>query len=303
MKINFLLVFILIIFLYLISPFFATIFSSLLLSYITLPLFKKIDTRMNHKRISAIITTVFSVAAFFLIYYSFFKMIYLIITELNLFFLNINFSSLMPINETFTLNPINISQSIFSSPSKQVLETILMVFLIFYFLYEAESFFEKIKKRISRSDERTIISFKKRFDQILESIFLKYFVKTIFLGLVVFFSLYLLDITYAFEISVFSSLASLIPMFNIGIMILLLSIYYLINGNPMVFFVLLVESLFFTLIHYNFDMIIRINRSINPLLFIAGAIVGVFSLGIFGFIAGPVLAGAIQAFYETISEQ
>jgi predicted PurR-regulated permease PerM len=74
-------------------------------------------------------------------------------------------------------------------------------------------------------------------------------------------------------------------------------------GNKLIFFVLLINSLFFTLIHYNFNLIFRIKKEINPLIFISGAIVGVASFGVFGFIAGPVLAGALQAFYETISEQ
>jgi predicted PurR-regulated permease PerM len=209
----------------------------------------------------------------------------------------------MPINESFILNPIQSPQSIFLNPSKQFLEFVLMIFLIFYFLYESQDFFENLNKKISKKEIKKILVFKEKFDLILKSIFLKYFIKAIFLGLLIDLSLSLLNISYSVELSVFSALLSISPLFNVGILILALSIYYLIIGNKILFFVLLIESLFFILIHYNFDKIFKISREINPLLFVAGAIVGVFSLGVFGFIAGPVLAGALQAMYETISEQ
>lgn len=303
MKINYLLIFLLIILFYLISPFFATIFSSLLLTYITLPLFKKIDNFIKHRRISALLTTFLSVLLFSLIYYSFFKMILFIINELNLFFLNINFSAYIPIDSSFIFNPIKYPQNLFLTPSKQFLDIILMIFLIFYFLYESKGFFENINTKISKQDKKKFLKFKENFDLILKSIFFKYFMKAIFLGLIVYLSFSLLELNYAFELSVFSAVSSIFPLFNIGILVLLISIYYLILGNNLIFFILLIESLFFILIHYNFDLIFKINREINPLLFIAGAIIGVFSLGVFGFIAGPVMAGALQAFYETISEQ
>ncbi|MFA5303893.1 MAG: AI-2E family transporter [Candidatus Nanoarchaeia archaeon] len=303
MKLNYLLIFLLLSLFYLISPFFATIFSSLLLTYITLPLFKRIDKVINHKRISALITTFLSIISFSLIYYSFFKLIQFIISRLNLFFLNINFSSFIPLNGAFILNPITYPQSIFLNPSKQLLETVLMIFLIFYFLYESQTFFESLNKKIRKQEIKKLLKFKENFDSILKSIFLKYFTKAIFLGLIIYISLSFLNIPYSFEVSVFGAISSIVPLFNVGILILLVSIYYLIMGNKLIFFVLLIESLFFTLMHYNFNIIFKIRREINPLIFVSGAIVGVFSLGVFGFIAGPVLAGALQAFYETISEQ
>ncbi|MDD4353148.1 MAG: AI-2E family transporter [Candidatus Nanoarchaeia archaeon] len=249
------------------------------------------------------LTTFLSVLLFSLIYYSFFKMILFIINELNLFFLNINFSAYIPIDSSFIFNPIKYPQNLFLTPSKQFLDIILMIFLIFYFLYESKGFFENINTKISKQDKKKFLKFKENFDLILKSIFFKYFMKAIFLGLIVYLSFSLLELNYAFELSVFSAVSSIFPLFNIGILVLLISIYYLILGNNLIFFILLIESLFFILIHYNFDLIFKINREINPLLFIAGAIIGVFSLGVFGFIAGPVMAGALQAFYETISEQ
>ncbi|MFA5333927.1 MAG: AI-2E family transporter [Candidatus Nanoarchaeia archaeon] len=303
MKINYLLIFLLLALFYLISPFFATIFSSLLLTYITLPLFKGIDNIINHKRISALITTFLSIISFSLIYYSFFKLIQFIINRLNLFFLNINFSSFIPLNKSFIINPITYQQSIFLNPSKQLLETVLMIFLIFYFLYESQTFFESLNKRIKKQEIKKFLKFKENFDSILKSIFLKYFTKAIFLGLIIYISLSFLNIPYSFEVSVFGAVSSIIPLFNVGILIFLVSIYYLLLGNKLIFLVLLIESLFFTLMHYNFNIIFKIRKEINPLIFVSGAIVGVFSLGVFGFIAGPVLAGALQAFYETISEQ
>jgi predicted PurR-regulated permease PerM len=303
MKINYLLIFLLILLIYFISPFFATIFSSLLLTYITLPLFKKIDNFLQHKRISALITTFLSIITFSLLYYSFFKLIEFIINRLNLFFLNINFSLFMPFSQSFILNPINYASSFFLNPSKQVLDVVLMIFLIFYFLYESEIFFQKLNNKLKKREIKKLTKFKENFDLILKSIFLKYFIKSIFLGIIIYVSLTFLNVPYSFELSVFSALSSILPLFNVGILILFVAIYYLIIGNKIIFFVLLIESLFFILIHYNFNLIFRIKKGINPLIFVSGVIVGVFSLGVFGFIAGPVLAGALQAFYETISEQ
>lgn len=288
---------------YLIFPFFATIFSSILLAYITLPFFKRIYDFTKNKRLSASITTFLSVILFSLLYYSFFKMVFFIISRLNLFFLNIDFSLFIPINGSFILNPIQYPQNIFLNPSKQFLELILMVFLIFYFLYESQDFFEKIDKKISRQDKKKLLIFINKFDLILRSIFLKYFAKAIFLGLIVYFSLSLINVPSSFELAVFGALLSILPLFNMGILIFLISAYYLIIGNNVIFFSLLAESLFFMLMHHNLNLILKTSKEINPLLFIAGAIIGVFSLGVFGFIAGPVLAGALQAFYETISEQ
>jgi len=302
MKINYLLIFLVIIFLYLIHPFFAAIFSSALLAYIILPLFKKINYYLGYKKISAMLATFFSIAAFLTLYYSFYKLIYFVITELNFIFLKIDLSGFLPFFENNGISQISNVYSFFSNPSKQLLDLILMVFLIFYFLNYSGQFFEKIKKIIKTSDKKKLSIFREKFNMMLESIFFKYFLKSTFLGLIIFFSFSMLGIPYSFELSALGAVLSIMPLFNIGLLVLAISIYYLFLGNTFIFLFLLIESLFFTLIHYNFDIVFK-KKDINPLVFITGAIAGVFSLGIFGFIAGPVMAGALQAAYETISEQ
>jgi len=301
MKFNFFLIFLALILLYLISPFFATIFSSVLIAYITRPLFKKIDNYLNHKEVSAFISAFIALTSFSFIYYSFFKLTYFLLSRINLFFLNIDFSGLLSSKNELILNPISMTSNLLALPLKQILETILLLFLVFYFLSESSQLFEKIKKRIKKQDLAKILVLNEKMGLILKSI-LKYFIKAIILGLIAYLSLSMLEISNAFELAVLIAISSLLPVFNVGILILFLATYFLITSNVLIAIILFIETIFFTLMHYNFDIIFKFKKDINPLVFFAGIIVGVFSLGIFGFIAGPVLAGFIQALYESISE-
>jgi predicted PurR-regulated permease PerM len=88
---------------------------------------------------------------------------------------------------------------------------VLLIFLIFYLLYESDDFFAKANKKLKRNELKRIKSFQEIFDLILESIFLKYFIKSIFIGLAVFFSFSILSIPYAFEISVLCAIAAMLP--------------------------------------------------------------------------------------------
>lgn len=302
MKANYLLIFLVITLLYLIHPFFSTIFSSILLAYITLPLFKKINNYLKSKRFSAAISSLIAILAFFLLYYSFYKLASFSINGINQLLMQINLLPFIPENNSFIFSE-EYEGSIFSFNLKQFLDLVLLIFLIFYLLYESDDFFAKANKKLKRNELKRIKSFQEIFDLILESIFLKYFIKSIFIGLAVFFSFSILSIPYAFEISVLCAIAAMLPFFNSGLIVLLTSIYYLSISNYFISIILLIESLLFILIHYNFDQVFKIKKEINPFAFIAGAIIGSASLGIFGFIAGPVLTGAIQAAYQSLKEQ
>ncbi len=301
MKANYLLIFLAITFLYLIHPFFSTIFSSILLAYITLPLFKKINNYLKNKKFSAVISSLIAILAFFLLYYSFYKLASFSINKINQLLMHINLLPFIPENNSFIFSE-EYKGSIFSLSIKQFLDLVLLIFLIVYLLYESDDFFSKANKKLKRSEIKRIKTFKEIFDLILESIFLKYFIKSIFIGLAVFFSFSILGIPYAFEISVLCAIAAMLPFFNSGLIVLLTSIYYLLINNYFISIILLIETLLFILIHYNFDQIFKIKKEINPFAFIVGVIIGSTSLGIFGFIAGPVLAGAIQAAYQSRAE-
>jgi predicted PurR-regulated permease PerM len=302
MKANYLLIFLTIAFLYLIHPFFSTIFSSILLAYITLPLFKKINHYLKSKRVSAAISSFIAILAFFLLYYAFFKLASFSINGINQVLMQIKLLPFIPESNSFIFSE-EYEGSIFSQNLKQILDLILLSFLIFYLLYESDDFFAKANKNLNRAELKKIKKFKEILDLMLESVFLKYFIKSIIMGLAVFFSFSILNIPYAFEIAILCAIAAMLPFFNSGLIVLAVSIYYLFIGNYFIFMIILIESLLFILIHYNFDRMFKIKKEINPFAFIVGAIIGSASLGIFGFIAGPVLAGAIQAAYQSLTEQ
>ncbi|MDD5054430.1 MAG: AI-2E family transporter [Candidatus Nanoarchaeia archaeon] len=300
MKFNFLSVLLLLILAYFVSPFFSTIFSSALLAYITFPLFKKINIFIKNKEVSAFISTIIALTFFSIIFYSFFMLIQFMLSNVNLFFINIDFENLIGADAQPIFNPSLLSNDSALQP-KQLLDTILMVFLIFYFLSESSNVFGKIIKQLSKNDEMKLKALNEKMGLILKSI-LKNFLKAMLFGAAAYILLLAISMNNAFELSVIILASSLIPSFNAGIIIFIIAGYELLNHSFLTAFLLLLIAIAFTLFHHYFDSIFRLKKDINPLVFFSGIMVGAFSFGVFGFIAGPVLAGFIQAVFETISE-
>jgi predicted PurR-regulated permease PerM len=268
-----------------------------------MPVFKKIDSFLNNKTVSAFIVTIGSILIFSSLFYFFYRLIAFFITELNHFFITLPIDFFLNFNPELSISPIDYLALIFSDPSKQLFELVLMIFLIYYTLTEYDDLSKKAKKFFKNENLKKINDFKKNTDALLKSVFLKYFLKGILLMTIILVMLSSLNITYAFEISILSLVFLLVPFLNAGLLLLLVAVYNLINGNIFNFIILLIDTLLIIIIHYNYDQIFSIKKDVNPLLFIACLMVGFFSLGIFGFIAGAVLSALLQAFYETISSQ
>lgn len=302
---------ILVIVLILSSPFFQTIFSSLLIAYLIYPLKNKINKLVKNDNLSSLILTIFSLIIFSAFLYLFTRAIIVTLIQaqslidVNIIYLN-NFLSNQG-NAIFLQakpsNLVNIFQKMFLSTPKIFLDTLLMLFLVFYLIRDFSKLLYLFKRKLNKTNLKKTNFFIKRTQYILSNLLCQYFLLGIIMGLIIFLSLSFLGIKYSIELATIALIMSVFPVISGWMLVTGLSVYYFVTNNLLNAIVLAIVSLLLFFVHYYFDKIFENKKGINQLMLLLGLVSGLYSMGLFGFIAGPILAGIIQAVYETIFYQ
>ncbi|PIU88815.1 hypothetical protein COS64_02440 [archaeon CG06_land_8_20_14_3_00_37_11] len=305
---NYLIIGLLLVSAYLVLPFFSVIFSSLLITYLILPSYNWLNNLIRNRSISSLLATIFYVSLFTSLFYLFTRMILFSFAQLqSLFDTNImiinNILSGLSTKLFIETNPSNIvsfTETIFLNAPKTGLDIILLTFMVFFLLRDSPKLKRIIYKFLSKKNSLKLNYFIDRAHYILNNVLLEYFFAGLMMGLIIFVSLSLLNINHALELSTVALITNIFPVISGWLVTILLSIYYYINNNFFNSGMLFIISIILIFINYYFNRIFSDEKGINPLILVLGLFSGVLSMGIFGFVAGPILAGLIQAGYETI---
>lgn len=297
--------------LYLVMPFFNTLFTAFLLSFLTFPLFSKINKRLKNEKLSAFLLTLFSIAFFTLFSYLFMRMVIISFIQMqaildnNILLLNDLISSSKG-EIFFESNPSNLVDfigTLFTNTPKLLLDYLLLTFLVFYILKDSDNLKKYVKKTLKKKSYEKLEKFVKRADYVLDNVLWEYFFVGILIGLIVFVSLSFLRVNFALELATISLTMSIFPIISGWMLILVLAFYYHLTMNYFNAFILFLITIPLAFIDYYFQKIFKKEEGINHLMLVLGLVSGVLSMGLFGFIAGPILAGIIQAGYETYVKQ
>ncbi|MBN1923588.1 MAG: AI-2E family transporter [Nanoarchaeota archaeon] len=313
MKFSTLILIIILIFaLYLIMPFMQIIIGSLLIAFLIEPLSHRITKIIKNEKISYFILTILSVLLFSFLFYLITRMTIISLIELqsildsNLIFLN-NFISNYGDDLIFQSTPtnfINFIEALFFNTPKTLLDLLLLTFLVFYMLNDSHRLKNWLgRKVLSRKEFELLEKFIKRANYILNNFIWSYLFVALIMGVIIFVCISFLQIGYAVEVATIAMIITFLPVISGWLVPFLLSIYYYFKDDFFKSTIIFIVSVILLFIDHYFDKIFRDEKGIHPIVLIFGLVSGFLSLGIFGFIAGPVLAGLVQAGYEVTFER
>ncbi len=211
------------------------------------------------------------------------------------------------LSKTGLLKIREITQTIILIAPQFIINTIIFVFMLFYFLKYGDDIVDNMRGVVPPGEARQFDRFIKRVDTMMKSIFKGQFLTALIQATLLFVFMLILGLPYSLELSFFTFL---LCFFNITVIIVPLgiTIYYLYIGYTTGNYSLFVVSLLFLLIISTIDNIIKPiisnkEAKFNPLLFILALFGGAMTLGFTGFIMGPLVAGMFQAAFEILRDQ
>jgi predicted PurR-regulated permease PerM len=305
---------------FLLREFITLILSCIVISFIIKPFYNWINKLFRNKHISAIISLIlaFSVAAGILvfiinsIYYqvtNYGSPLILQFIDIDSYVNELNSSNLLiDLNNDVTMQAFDLiykkaNEYVFKSPL--ILIDILMLFYITFFLIiDSDKIYQKLLSLLPDNSKAPINSVFSKISNLLKDLSFGYFLVSLFVMLFSFIFLSFIKMPLAFDYSLLSAVFSLIPLIGNWIIPIFLSFYYAYSESYLNMFLMII----FALILGQFIKMIRIivnkNKTIHPILFIIGVIVGFYSFGLMGFLIGPLLFGVLQiGFGEIFSRQ
>lgn len=305
--VNYIIIIILVVAGYLLLPFLTTVFTSLLLAFLSIPFYSKLKKLLRSRSLTALTLTLSSLSLFGFLAYLLIRMIIVSFIQLqqvldaNVVFLN----NLIAGPEGYLLrsdpsNLVSFIENLFLTTPKVLLDLLLIGFLLFYLIRESDKIKIFITNSLSKKNTDKFEFFLKRTDYILENILWEYFFVGGLIGVIVLVSFLFLGINYPLELATIAFVISIFPVISGWMLTLVLSFYYHFTARFFNTFILFIITVPLFFISYYSHKVFKVENGINPLMMVLGLVSGVLSMGLFGFIAGPVLAGVIQASYETI---
>lgn len=306
--------------LFIIKSFITLILTGLIIAYILKPVYKRINNLIKNSAASALISellffviliglAIFSVSSIYYQISTFSSSALSQIFNLSDYFEQLNDSSiLIDFNDDLTSQIFNI----FTTKAKDLalktpsifIDVLLLFFIIYYFIMNSEELY-KIILQLTPSDSRD--SFKRFFSKIndlIKELSFGYFLISVFVMLLSFIFFNIIQLKTALDYSILSGAFSLIPLIGNWVIPIFLSIYYFYSKNYIKLFLMLGFSFFLSYLIKMVRVITNKNKTIHPILFILGVIIGFYSFGILGFLIGPVLFGVLQlGFQEIFSRQ
>ncbi len=301
---------------FLIREFITLILSCIVISYIIKPFYNWINKLFRNPNVSAIISLIiaFSFAAGVLvfiinsIYYqvaNYGSPLILQFIDVDAYINELNSSNLLiDLDNDVTMQAFDLiykkaNEYVFKSP--MILIDILMLFYITFFLIiDSEKVYRKILSILPDSSKAPINSVFSKISSLLKELSFGYFLVSLFVMLFSFIFLSFIKMPLAFDYSVLSAIFSLIPIIGNWIIPIFLSFYYAYSESYLNMFLMVVFSLILGQFIKMIRIIVNKNKTIHPILFIIGVIVGVYSFGLMGFIIGPLLFGVLQIGFEEI---
>ncbi|VVB74234.1 AI-2E family transporter [Candidatus Tiddalikarchaeum anstoanum] len=291
------------------------ILTSIFISFLIRPLYKLVKKAIKNSTISAVVSELLTLSLIFYITFFVFNSVYYQIKLLGSSFItetlfnvneslfnnsaNLDFNNLLTL-ETFN-NSLSFLQSVITNTPLLILDIFLIIFLSYYFIKDSELIQDTILNMIPARHKEPIIRFLKRSKSISEEILYSYFLTALFVGLLLFILLNMLNVHFSLDYAIFAAIASLFPIIGTWIVPVFLAIYFFFRSNYFVGVILLIYAVLIVYITNVFRFIIkRTHEKVHPLLFIMGVFVGFYSLGFLGFLTGPIIFGILQIGFEEV---
>jgi len=301
---------------YLSSSFYQIIASSIILAYLINPFKKKISTKVSDDNLACFLSMLIG---------SLILLIFMSIILISLFnsasgikdilakgedfeiaFMSINLLKNINLNEVLTtagLNQfLNIVQLIILVVPNLLINAIIFLVLLFYFIKYWDDIIYIIRGVIPPGEIRYFDVFFSKVDLVMKSIFQAQFLTALIQTSLVFAALLLLQVPYAFELSLFTFIMGFLSITSM-LVPLGLNVYYfyegVVTGNFIIFFL----TVGFSLLIFVIDDFIKpiISKKVantNPVIFFLGIFGGVATLGFTGFVIGPIITTSFQTLFE-----
>lgn len=303
--------------LYLSIPFYQIFLLSVILAYFIFPVKKWLMKKVNNENLASLLSMLIGVFGLFLI-------IILVVSSLISGVKGIgsfanDAASLELINNTINLfesyniqepltqagvnQIVNFMQNLAFSTPQIIINLIVFIFLLFYFIKYGEEIINSIRKLIPTDEVKSFDRFTKRVNQMMRAIFYGQFITAFVQSIILFLFVWWLGLSYAFELSLFTFIMCF---FNITVAVVPIgiNIYYFFMGDYTLFVISVIFTLFITTIDNIIKPIIGEKTAhMNPVFFILGITTGALTLGFTGFIIGPLLFGMFQAGLEIVFEK
>ncbi|MDD4353757.1 MAG: AI-2E family transporter [Candidatus Nanoarchaeia archaeon] len=302
--------------LFLIKNFITLIISCFILSYLIKPLYSWINNIIKNKEASALISELLFFILIMGIFIFIINSVYYQVTNFGSpiisKFINLNesisylnsSSVLLNLNDDITVQTFNLilekaKEFTFKTP-EMLINILLLIYITFYLIIDSEKILKSLISIIPDNSKKSINSVFLKINNLLKELSFGYFLISIFVMLFSFIFLNFMKMPLAFDYSLISAILSLIPLIGNWIIPIFISLYYIYINNPFKAILMVIFSFFLSYLIKMIRIIVNKNKTIHPILFIIGVIVGFYSFGLLGFIIGPVLFGIIQISIEEV---
>ncbi|MBN1923453.1 MAG: AI-2E family transporter [Nanoarchaeota archaeon] len=289
----------------------------LFLSYLIKPLYDLINSVVDNKSASAILSeliflTTLVIVIVFVINSLLSRLVSIsspllaenLISIENMTFLTFNLSQIdfnNPLTQETLLTIGSSIQTVAARTPLLLIDLFLIIFITYYLIKGANTIYDSILRMIPQQSRKNMVRFFKKVDLITKEILYGYFLTALFIALLTFILLNILGVKYSVDYAILSGLASLIPVIGNWIFPIFLSIYFTLNHNYLIGISLLVFAILTSYLIKMFRPIISKARyNIHPILFILGVVAGFYSMGFLGFLIGPILFGILQSGFEEL---
>lgn len=309
---------------FIIKPIILSIFGGLILAYIFLPLYKRIERLVKNKTLAAALV---SIIVLMIIIIPIWLLAPIMIDQAFEFFkfsqnsqiaealINL-FQNSSPQFQSQITAAINVA---FSKVSSFIIDTIigilsnfavvalhlfLVAFVFFFTLRDSDKLkeFATGLSPLNKTKEKLLV---KQFNDITQSIIYGQIITGLIQGIFVGVGLLLFKVPNSLLLTILATILSIIPMIGPAFVYIPTAIYLIAAGDPIVGFVYLIYNLIIvsTLDNFIRAHLVARRSSIPPVLALIGMIGGLFIFGFLGLIIGPLIIGYFITFLKAYKEK
>lgn len=182
-------------------------------------------------------------------------------------------------------------------------QAIVALFFTYYLLIDGGTFVERVVSFLPDRKQGVVTHFLEELNSIYTTLFTVYFTTSMLSGLFAAIGFSLLGVPYPFLLGALVAVFTLVPLLGPPFVFLPLSLYYLLDGNPVLSVVILVFGTVFLMVIP--ENVIRPHLAmksarIHPIITVLAYTAPIFVVGIIGVIVGPTLYGFLLAAYRTV---
>ncbi|MEM5792814.1 MAG: AI-2E family transporter [Candidatus Aenigmatarchaeota archaeon] len=287
-----------------IKPFFGSILSALVISYLIYPIYLNINKFLKNKDLAIYFTIILTISVIliplFLISYNLLDELKYLITLLRDFDENsISFikpelktyfdSYILPLTENLSLSILKILGGFLTGLPNKILSFIVFMVCLFLFLREGEEIIKKFKITIPLESKQKEVIFQE-FQNVVKGIAYSTFLSSFLNGVITFIVFTIFGIPNSILWCFFSFILSFIPIISNSPVWIGGGIYLLLVSNvPRVILFALIGILSNQVINIITIKLVGKNSRLNSLLVLIGFVGGIKGFGLIGIVLGPLI--------------